>query len=129
MKEVMAIVRFNKMNITKRALADAGFYSMTTLKIMGRGRIAADYPPLQGTGEGHKDAASGTGTALSLAPKRLITVVVPDEQVKAAVEAIIEVNRTGHPGDGKIFVLPVLDAVRVRTGETGEDAIDMAVLI
>ena len=129
MKEVMAIVRFNKMNITKRALADAGFYSMTTLKTMGRGKSTVEYHLLQDTDKEGEETVSRPGPTLNLAPKRLITVVVPDEQAKAAVEAIIEVNRTGNHGDGKVFVLPVLDAVRVRTGETGEDAIDTAVMI
>jgi len=58
-----------------------------------------------------------------LYPKRMITVVVPDKEVKAVVKTLIEVNQTGKPGDGKIFVLPVGDAVRVRTAETGEKSI------
>ena len=58
-----------------------------------------------------------------LYPKRMITVVVPDKEVKTVVETIIEANKTGKPGDGKIFVLPIGDAVRVRTAETGEKSI------
>ncbi len=129
MKEVMAIVRFNKMNITKRALADAGFYSLTTLKTMGRGKGNVDYLLLAGAEQGHEEAISQLGPSLKLVPKRLITMVVPDEKVKGVIDAIIEVNRTGNHGDGKIFVLPVLDAIRIRTGETGAEAIDSIVTV
>lgn len=129
MKEVMAIVRFNKMNITKRALADSGFYSMTTLKTMGRGKGSVDYLLLEGAEQGHEEAISQLGPSLKLVPKRLITLVVPDDKVKAAIDAIIEVNRTESHGDGKIFVLPMLDAVRIRTEETGDEAIDTVVTV
>jgi nitrogen regulatory protein PII 2 len=124
MKEVMAIVRFNMMNITKRALADAGFYSLTTLKVTGRGKGNVDFFLLQGAETGHEEAVAQLSSAPKLIPKRLITLVVRDDQVKNAVKVITEVNQTGQKGDGKIFVLPITDAVRVHTGETGEKAID-----
>jgi nitrogen regulatory protein PII 2 len=124
MKEVMAIIRFNMMNVTKRALADAGFYSLTTLKVMGRGKGNVDFFLLQGAEAGQEEAISQLSSAPKLIPKRLITLVVPDDQVKTVVKAISEVNHTGKKGDGKIFVLPIDEAVRVRTGETGEKAID-----
>jgi nitrogen regulatory protein PII 2 len=124
MKEIIAIVRQNKMNITKRALADTGFYSMTSTKVMGRGKGKVDYMLLEGAEQGHEEAISQLGSSLKLVPKRLISIVVPDALVKTIVDSIIEVNRTENHGDGKIFVLPILDAVRVRTGETGEKAID-----
>jgi nitrogen regulatory protein PII 2 len=124
MKEVMAIVRFNMMNVTKRALADAGFYSLTTLKVTGRGKGNVDFFLLQGAETGHEEAVAQLGSAPKLIPKRLITLVVQNDQVKNAVKVIIEVNQTGQKGDGKIFILPITDAVRVHTGETGEKAID-----
>ena len=124
MKEVMAIVRFNMMNVTKRALADAGFYSLTTLKVTGRGKGNVDFFLLQGAETGHEEAVAQLSSAPKLIPKRLITLVVQDDQVKNAVKVITEVNQTGQKGDGKIFVLPITDAVRVHTGETGDKAID-----
>ena len=124
MKEVMAIVRFNMINVTKRALADAGFYSLTTLKVTGRGKGNVDFFLLQGAETGHEEAVAQLGSAPKLIPKRLITLVVQNDQVKNAVKVIIEVNQTGQKGDGKIFILPITDAVRVHTGETGEKAID-----
>jgi nitrogen regulatory protein PII 2 len=124
MKEIIAIVRQNKMNITKRALSDTGFYSMTSMKVMGRGKGKVDYMLLEGAEQGHEEAISQLGSSLKLVPKRFISIVVPDALVKTIVDSIIEVNRTENHGDGKIFVLPILDAVRVRTGETGEKAID-----
>jgi nitrogen regulatory protein PII 2 len=124
MKEVMAIVRFNMMNVTKRALADAGFYSLTTLKVTGRGKGNVDFFLLQGAETGHEEAVAQLSSAPKLIPKRLITLVVQNDQVKNAVKVIIEVNQTGQKGDGKIFILPITDAVRVHTGETGEKAID-----
>ena len=127
MKEVMAIIRFNMMNVTKRALADAGFYSLTTLKVMGRGKAAVDYFLMQGAETGHEEAAAQLSASPKLIPKRLITLVVTDDQVKIVIKTITEVNQTGKKGDGKIFVLPVSEAVRVRTGETGEKAIDNVV--
>jgi nitrogen regulatory protein PII 2 len=120
----MAIVRFNMMNVTKRALADAGFYSLTTLKVTGRGKGNVDFFLLQGAETGHEEAVAQLGSAPKLIPKRLITLVVQNDQVKNAVKVIIEVNQTGQKGDGKIFILPITDAVRVHTGETGEKAID-----
>jgi nitrogen regulatory protein PII 2 len=124
MKEIMAIIRFNMMNITKRALSDAGVYSLTTLKVMGRGKGNVDYSLMHGVEEGHEEAISQLSPSPKLIPKRLITLVVPDDQVKKVINTLIEVNRTGKKGDGKIFILPVNDAVRVRTGETGDAAID-----
>ena len=124
MKEVMAIIRFNMMNVTKRALADAGFYSLTTLKVTGRAKGNVDFFLLQGAETGHEEAVAQLGSAPKLIPKRLITLVVQNDQVKNAVKVIIEVNQTGQKGDGKIFILPITDAVRVHTGETGEKAID-----
>ena len=124
MQEIMAIIRMNKMNATKRALSDMGIASMTARKVMGRGVGKVDYQILKGAEEGCEEAINHLGPGPKLIPKRLLIVVAPDDRVAAAVKTIIDINQTGNPGDGKIFVLPVLDAVRIRTGEMGELAID-----
>ena len=126
MKEVMAIIRMNKMNVTKRALADAGYSSLTARKVIGRGKGKVDFLLLQGAQAGSEEAISQLGPGPKLIPKRMLTLVVPDDKVAGVVQTIMSVNRTPSPGDGKIFILPVADAVRVRTGETGDDAIDEA---
>jgi nitrogen regulatory protein PII 2 len=125
-KEVMAVIRMNMMNVTKRALADAGISSLTARKVMGRGRGNVDYEVLKGAEEGHEEAINQLGPGPRIIPKRMLTVVVPDAKVPLVVKTLIDTNQTGNPGDGKIFVLPVLDAVRVRTAEVGEAAIDEA---
>ena len=126
MKEVLAVIRMNKMNVTKRALADAGVASMTARKVIGRGKGKVDYLLLKGAEEGYEEAINQLSPGPKLIPKRMITMVVPDDKVKAVVDTIIDTNQTDSPGDGKIFVLPVTDAVRVRTGEAGEAAINEA---
>ncbi len=123
MKEVMAIIRRNMINQTKNALMLAGIDSITARKVQGRGKQKVGFELI-------KDAVSGAELspemieAVSephkLISKRLITVIVPEEKVKTVVDTIINVNKTGNPGDGKIFVLPIEDSVRIRTGETGE---------
>ena len=124
MKEVIAVIRMNMMNAAKRALTDAGISSLTACKVMGRGQGNVDYQILKGAEEGHEEAINQLGPGPRLIPKRMLTVVVPDDKVPLVVKALIDVNQTGNPGDGKIFVLPVLDAVRVRTAEVGDAAID-----
>jgi len=123
MKEVLAIIRMNKMNETKRALADAGISSLTARKVVGRGKGKVDYLLLQGAEEGYDEAIQQLGPGPKLIPKRMINVVVPDDKVELVVKTVIKINKTGSPGDGKIFIEPVMDAVRVRTGEAGDDAI------
>lgn len=119
MKEVMAVIRMNKINDTKRALNAAGITSFTaTGRVLGRGKGLVDYRILHGAEEGSPEAIAQLGDGPRLVPKRLITVVVSDDWVERTVEAIIKTNQTGHAGDGKIFVLPILEATRVRTGET-----------
>ena len=121
MKEVMAVIRMNKINDTKRALNDAGITSFTaTGRVLGRGKGLVDYRILHGAEEGAPEAIAQLGDGPRLVPKRLITVVVSDDYVDRTVEAIIKTNQTGNSGDGKIFVLPILEATRVRTGETVE---------
>ncbi|HYW79715.1 MAG TPA: P-II family nitrogen regulator [Thermoguttaceae bacterium] len=124
MKEVLAVIRMNKMNETKRALADAGIVSATARKVMGRGKGKVDFLLLKGAQEGYEEAINQLAPGPKLIPKRMLTIVVPDEFVKKTVETIIDVNKTGSPGDGKVFVMPLRDAIRVRTGETGQAALD-----
>lgn len=119
MKEVMAVIRMNKINDTKRALNDTGITSFTaTGRVLGRGKGMVDYRILHGAEEGAPEAIAQLGDGPRLVPKRMITVVVSDDWVERTVEAIIKTNQTGNSGDGKIFVLPVLEATRIRTEKT-----------
>jgi len=124
MKEVLAVIRMNKMNHTKQALADAGIASFTARKVMGRGKGKVDYLLLQGAQQGYEEAISQLAPGPKLVPKRMLSVVVPDKSVPLVVKTIIAVNQTGHPGDGKVFVMPVREALRVRTGELNDVALD-----
>ena len=91
---------------------------------MGRGKGLVDIQLLKGAEQGYEEAISQLGNSQRLIPKRMITVVVPDNLTDKTVSVIIAANQTGKSGDGKVFVLPVLDTVRVRTGESGNDALD-----
>ena len=124
MKEVMAIVRMNKMNATKKALADAGINSMTAKDVLGRGKGLVDFGVLHGAEKGYEEAIAHLGESQRLIPKRLVTVIVPENQVARAVQAVISVNKTGKSGDGKIFVLPVTEAWQVRNGKSGQAVLD-----
>jgi nitrogen regulatory protein PII 2 len=124
MKEVLAIVRLNKMNQTKHALSEAGITSITARDALGRGKGLVDVQLLEGAEKGYEEAISQLGQTQRMIPKRAMIVVVPDELVDKTVKTLIKVNQTGKSGDGKIFVMPVLDAIRVRTGESGEAVLD-----
>lgn len=124
MKEVMAVIRMNKMNATKQALVDVGVSAFTARKVVGRGQGKVDYRLLKAAEEGHEEAISTLAPGPVLVPKRLLTIVVPDQQVPLVVKTIIDVNQSGHQGDGKVFVLPVHEAVRIRTGERDDAALD-----
>ncbi len=120
MKEVMAVIRMNMMNKTKEALSGAGFSSFTaTGRVLGRGKGLVDYRIIRGAEEGFPEALAQMGNGPRMIPKRILTLVVPEEKTELAVKTIIKTNQTGKPGDGKIFVLPVQDSLRVRTGESG----------
>jgi nitrogen regulatory protein PII 2 len=124
MKEIMAIVRINMMNKTKKALADAGISSITARDVLGRGKGLVDLTLLEGAEKGYEEAVAQLGQSQRMIPKRVFFVVVPDRLVTKTVKTIIAVNRTGKSGDGKIFVMPVMDSVRVRTGEAGDTVLD-----
>ena len=126
MKEIMAIVRINMMNKTKKALAEAGISSVTARDALGRGKGLVDLTLLEGAEKGYEEAIVQLGQSQRLIPKRIFFIVVPDRLVKKTVQTIIAVNRTGKSGDGKIFVMPVMDSVRVRTAESGDQVLDEA---
>lgn len=124
MKEVVAIVRMNMMNKTKRALAEAGLGSITAREALGRGKGVVDLQLLQGAEHGYEEAIAQLGQSQRLIPKRVMLMVVNEELVEKAVHTIIKANRTGKSGDGIIFVMPCMEAIRVRTGERGEETLD-----
>ena len=126
MKEVIAIIRMNMMNKTKRALSDAGISSITAREALGRGKGLVDVSLLQGAERGYEEAIAQLGQSQRLIPKRALIIVVPNKLVDKTVKTIIGVNQTKKPGDGMIFVSPCLDAIRVRTGEHGDDVLDDA---
>jgi nitrogen regulatory protein PII 2 len=129
MKEVIAVIRVNRINQTKKALLDAGFPSFTGLKAMGRGRKSVDFQVMEameqsGSLSETPDILTTIGQGGRLIPKRYLSIAVPDERVKKLVDILIKTNRTKEAGDGKIFVLPLNNVHRVRTGESGETALD-----
>ena len=112
MKKIEAIIREEKLNAVKEALEEKSYFGMTVSEVSGRGKQKGI--PLQWrVGEYWVD----------LLPKLKIELVVLDEDVSAAIDAIVRNARTGETGDGKIFVLPVETVVRVRTGDRNEAAI------
>lgn len=124
MKEVMAIIRMNRINETKRALSNAGISSMNARECLGRGKGIVDFKVLEGAEKGYEEAIAQLGQSQRLVPKRILSVVVPDKLVQKVVSTIITTNQTGKSGDGKIFVMPVYQAYRVRTGEDGDSILD-----
>lgn len=124
MKEVMAVIRMNMINQTKAALIDAGISCMTARVALGRGKGLVDMTVLKGAEKGYEEALALLGQSQRLIPKRVINIVVPDDMVEKTVDTIIETNHTGKSGDGVVWVMPVLEAVRVRTGESGNGVLD-----
>ncbi len=112
MKKIEAIIKPFKLEDVKEALTEIGIQGMTVSDVKGYGRQ-----------KGHKEIYRGAEYVVDFIPKLKIEIVVPAEQVKQAIEKIREAANTGKIGDGKIFVLPVEEAIRVRTGERGRDAI------
>ena len=112
MKKVEAIIKPFKLDEVKDALAEAGVVGLTITEVRGFGRQ-----------KGHQELFRGSEYVVDLLPKLKIELVILDEDVPAAVEAIVRTARTGETGDGKIFVLPVDSVVRVRTGDRDENAV------
>jgi len=125
MKQVIAIIRMNMMNATKQALIEAGFPAFTARKVVGRGKGNVDVGVMQGAEAGAPEAiARLKDDGPMLLPNRMMTVAVADESVPKLIETIIRANHTGRSGDGKIFVVPIEDSVRIRTGERGAAAVN-----
>lgn len=117
MKEVLAIIQMNRMEATKDALDVIGIPSITAYKVSGRGKQRGLQIP-------HPSKLDGSEQkSMKYIPKRMISIMVEDEFVPAVVAVIIKVNRTGNFGDGRIFVCPVDESIRIRTGERGNEAI------
>jgi nitrogen regulatory protein P-II 1 len=112
MKKLEAIVKPHKLDAVKEALAGLGIQGMTVTEVKGFGRQ-----------KGHKEIYRGNEYTIDFVPKAKIELVVDEALVRQAAEAITKGARTGQIGDGKIFILPVEEAVRIRTGETGEGAL------
>ena len=123
MKEVLAIIQMNKMEATKNALDVIGIPAITAYKVTGRGKQKG-LQILHPTPLPTASPADMSGQkSMKYIPKRMISVMVEDEFVPAVVAVITKVNRTGNFGDGRIFVCPIEQSVRIRTGERGNEAI------
>lgn len=128
MKEVMAIIRMNKVNKTKEALLLEGFPSVTCKKVMGRGKKKVQYELLEKSLEGLEEnlspmLAEQLSEGHRLLPKRMMILVVEDDSVPRVIQTIININQNGTPGDGKIFVTDIPEAIRIRTNEKNELAL------
>lgn len=112
MKKIEAIIKPFKLDEVKEALQAVGLHGITVTEAKGFGRQ-----------KGHTELYRGAEYVVDFLPKVKIEVVLPDDAIEKAVEAIREAAQTGRIGDGKIFVSHVEEAVRIRTGETGNDAV------
>ncbi len=112
MKKIEAIIKPFKLDEVKEALQEAGVQGLSVTEVKGFGRQ-----------KGHTELYRGAEYVVDFLPKVKIEVVLSDDMVDTAIEAIINAARTEKIGDGKIFVSPVEQAIRIRTGETGDDAI------
>ena len=112
MKKIEAIIKPFKIEEVKDALSDLGIEGMTVTEVKGFGRQ-----------KGHTEIYRGSEYTVDFLPKIKIEIILSDETVESAIHAIAESARTGKIGDGKVFVLPVENAIRIRTGETGAQAV------
>lgn len=112
MKKLEAIIRHYKLEEVKNALTAAGVQGMTVSEVRGFGRQ-----------RGHKEMYRGAEYTVDFLPKVKMELVVADSLVQVAIDTIIKVARTGQVGDGKIFVTQLADVIRIRTGESGAEAI------
>ncbi len=112
MKKVEAIIKPFKLDEVKEALGEVGIKGMTVTEVKGFGRTG-----------GKREVYRGSAYVVDFVPKVKVEVVVPDSLVVPVLDAIEKAAKTGRIGDGKIFVSPVEEAIRIRTGERGEDAV------
>ena len=112
MQKVVAIIKPYKLEDVNEALQSIGIAGLTVTEVRGIGRQ-----------KGHSELYRGAEYVVDFLQKLKLELVVPDAMVEKAADTIVDAARTGRIGDGKIFVLPVLDALRVRTGEQGQDAL------
>ena len=112
MKKVEAVIRPHLLDAVKTALQDVGIVGMTVTEVKGFGRQ-----------KGHTETYRGSEYKVDFLPKVKVEVVIPDEIVEKVIEAVLKAAKTGKFGDGKVFVSNLEEAVRIRTGERGEDAL------
>ena len=112
MKKIEAVVKPFKLDEVREALSEIGVTGLTVTEVKGFGRQ-----------KGHTELYRGAEYVVDFLPKVKVEVILQDDQVERAIEAIVKAARTGKIGDGKIFVTPVEQVVRIRTGESGEAAI------
>jgi len=112
MKKIEAIIRPHMLDDIRDALLKSGFHGMTVIEVKGVGRQ-----------KGHTEVYRGAEYYVDFLPKMTLEIVVPDSRVEEAVSTIIRCAKSGNVGDGKIFISPVEEVIRVRTEETGEDAL------
>ena len=112
MKKIEAVIRHFKLEDVKNALTELGVHGMTVSEVRGFGRQ-----------KGHTEMYRGTEYAVDFVPKQKIEIVCADGQLQKVLDTILKTAQTGQIGDGKIFVSTLDEAIRIRTGETGEDAL------
>jgi len=112
MKKIEAVIRHYKLDDVKNALSNAGIVGMTVCEVRGFGRQ-----------RGHKEQYRGAEYTVDFLPKLKVDVVVSEADLDKAIAAITESARTGRVGDGKLFISDILEVIRIRTGESGADAI------
>ncbi len=112
MKKVEAIIKPFKLDEVKERLAEIGVHGMTVTEVKGFGRTG-----------GKKEVYRGSAYVVDFVPKVKVEIIVPNDNVQQVVHVITEAARTGKIGDGNIFITPIDEVIRIRTGETGEDAI------
>ena len=112
MKLIVAIIKLTKVDAVREALTEIGIQGLTACEVSGFGRQ-----------KGHTEIYRGAEYAINFVPKMKIELVIDDGQLKEAINAIRNAANTEHIGDGKIFILDVAQAIRIRTGETGVEAL------